>query len=210
MIRLVVVDDDIGLLETMREVLSGQPDLCLRGVYDSAAGAMEGTDWTDVDVLVTDLDMPETTGMALIAAATQSNPSLFAIAYTVHEHRDSLYAALRAGASGYLLKGGDAMGLCDAVRSAARGESPVSPSVACHLLRELRSLLPNGSVDALTERECEILQALANGFIYKEVADRLRLSIHTVHTHVKRIHGKLHAATREDAIRLARSRGYLR
>ena len=210
MIRLVIVDDDHQLLARMREAFMTQADLRLVGVHNSAYGAMKDTDWTQVDVLVTDLDMPQTSGIALIAAATQLNTSLVALAYTVHERRESLYAALRAGASGYVLKETDAHELCDAVRACARGESPISPPVARHLIREFKQVPDASSADSLSARETEILQALADGFLYKEVAARFQLSIHTVHNHVKNIHGKLHAASRQEAIRTARLHGYLR
>lgn len=210
MIRLVIVDDDRRILEAVGRALEAEADLRLVALYDSASGAMQGTDWSAVDVLVTDLDMPEMSGMALIAAARLLNASLLALAYTVHEHRESLHSALRAGASGYVLKATGAHGLCEAVRACARGESPLSPSVARHLIREFQGHPAGESMQSLTTREQEILRDLADGLLYKEVASRLQLSVHTVHAHVKNIYGKLHAHSREAAIRMARVRGYLR
>lgn len=210
MIRLAIVDDDLRILESVGKALASESDLSLVGLHDSAAGAMRQTDWAGVDVLVTDLDMPETSGVALIAAARARSPSLLALAYTVHEHREALYAALRAGASGYVLKATGTPGLCDAVRACARGECPLSPSVARHLIHEFRGLRVGGTPNSLSPREGEILQCLADGLLYKEVAESLHLSTHTIHAHVKKIYGKLHAHTREDAVRLARVRGYLR
>lgn len=210
MIRMVIVDDDAALLSRLREVLAGQRDLLVLGAYGSAYDAMLGTDWLRVDVLVTDLDMPETSGVALIAAALQRNPSLRAMAYTVHERRESLFAALRAGACGYLVKGTGADELCEAIRGLMRGESHISPAVARHLVLEFRSLAPGAPEDELSSRERDILQSISEGMTYKEVAARFSLSLHTVHAHVRNIHAKLHAAGRAEAIRMARARGWIR
>jgi two-component system NarL family response regulator len=209
-IRLVIVDDDAGLLSTVRGVLEEQPDLLVTGAYASASDAMRGTDWMQVDVLLTDLSMPEMSGVDLIGAATQMNPSLRALAFTIHGNRASLFAALRAGACGYIVKGTSAVELCEAIRQAARGESPISPAMARYMVQEFRSLSPKDPDGDLSIREREILQAIANGLIYKEVAARLSISLHTVHAHVRNIHGKLHAMNRAEAIRTARSRGWIR
>ncbi len=209
MIRLVIVDDDRGILESVREAFVAETDLCLVGLHDSASEAIRETDWLGVDVLVTDLDMPEMSGVALIVAARALQPSLLALAYTVHEQRETLHAALRAGACGYVLKATGAQGLGDAVRACARGESPLSPSVARHLIREFQGFPDGSASNSLSAREGEVLRCLAEGLMYKEVASHLQLSPHTIHAHVKKIYGKLHAHSREEAVRMARIRGYM-
>lgn len=181
MIRLVIVDDDRGILESVREAFVAETDLCLAGLHDSASEAIRETDWLGVDVLVTDLDMPEMSGVALIVAARALQPSLLALAYTVHEQRETLHAALRAGACGYVLKATGAQGLGDAVRACARGESPLSPSVARHLIREFQGFPDGSASNSLSAREGKSSGVLPRGSCTRRWR-RISSSAHTPST----------------------------
>ena len=209
MIRLVIVDDDRVLLGLLRQVFERQPDFTLMGFFGTAEEALRETDWSQADVLLSDLDLPGTSGIGLIATVLEANPRVVALAYTIHEHRESLFAALRAGASGYVLKGLSPEELRVAVRRVKSGGAPISPAIARYLIREFRVGDTREEGCALSAREREILRLIASGRIYKEISDLLSISTHTVQTHVKNMHGKLHAANRGEAIRFAKSRGYL-
>lgn len=209
MIRLAIVDDDRLLLDLLRRVFEGQPDFTLMGLFGTAEEALREADWQQTDVLLSDLDLPGMSGIGLIATVLEANPRVVALAYTIHEHRESLFAALRAGASGYVLKGLSPEELRVAVRRVKSGGSPISPAIARYLIREFPVGGTKEEECALSVREREILRLVASGRIYKEISDMLSISTHTVQTHVKNIYGKLHAANRGEAIRFAKSRGYL-
>lgn len=209
MIRLVLVDDDILLLGLLRQVFEGQPDFALMGLFETAEDALREMDWCQTDVLLSDLDLPGMSGIGLIATVSESNPQVLSLAYTIHDHRESLFAALRAGASGYVLKGLSPDELRAAVRRVKSGGSPISPAIARYLIKEFRVGDEKAADTALSAREREVLRLIASGLIYKEISEMLCISPHTVQTHVKHMYAKLHAANRGEAVRFAKSRGYL-
>lgn len=203
-----MVDDDVALLDSLEKLFSREADFVVTGAYASAAEAMMNEDWSSVDVLLSDLEMPGMSGVGLIGAAVNRNSKLLAVAYTIHEHRENLFAALSAGASGYIIKGSTALELVASLRGLIQGHVPISPSMASHLIQQFQTSAPQDESEGLSRRESELLQLLAAGRIYKEIADSLGISQHTVHNHVKNIYAKLHAKNRAEAIRRAQSLGY--
>jgi two-component system NarL family response regulator len=209
LIRIVLVEDDPRILESLMRVLEKRDDMSIRGSFGSGEAAMAATDWNEVDVLLSDLDLPGISGVDLITQARAANPVLLPLAYTIYEDRDTVFAALRAGAYGYLTKGSSGDELANAIRSLKDGGAPMSPGIARRLLEEFRQQSTTEVADGLSNREISLLRLLAEGLIYKEIGDRLSISPHTVHTHIKNIYGKLHAADRQQALRRARMLGYI-
>ena len=212
MIRLVVVEDDPGMLATLRRLFAAADGICLVGAHETAEAALEGTDWQAVDVLLSDLDLPGLSGPQLIAVARGQAPELLALAHTVHEQRESLFEALRAGASGYLVKGLPAPELVASIRAISAGETPISPAVAVHLItwfREIDAASRGAPEEDLTSRELEVLRSFARGSTYEEIAGDMNISRHTVHSHIRNIYSKLHVNNRKQALRQALSRGYV-
>lgn len=211
MIRLLLVEDDPRQAAGLEAVIRRAPDLSWAGHCASVAEALRTVDFSRVDVLLTDLDLGEEPGVALIAAVATLHPHVISLPHSVHDNRESLFAALRAGARGYLVKGAPAEQLLAGVRAAAKGEAPMSPAVARYLIEEFRGTPPPAPAgdERLSARELEILRHVAGGMLYKEIADRLGISPHTVHNHLKNVYAKLHAAGREQAVRTAVRLGYL-
>ncbi|KAB2640554.1 MAG: response regulator transcription factor [Verrucomicrobia bacterium] len=209
-IRLVIVEDDEHLLASLAKIMASQPDIRVVGAYASTEEAMEQTDWSAADVLLADLGLPGVSGVDLIAAATFQNPQLYALVHTIHDDRQSLFAALRAGAIGYVIKGLPALETIDAVRAVSQGTSSLSPSIAHFLIEEFHSRSAASADEALTPREVELLSLSAQGLLYKEIGERLSISAGTVHSHIKRIYRKLQASGREQALRRAQALGYLK
>lgn len=212
MIRLVVVEDDPRSLASLRLLFSAGEGIRLVGAYGSAEEALGEVVWEDVDVLLTDLDLPGLTGSQLIAVARGHAPDLLALAHTIHEQRESLFEALRAGANGYLVKGTTASVLLESIRAIVSGETPISPVVAGHLIAYFRSAEASSPdwEEALTSRELEVLRLFTLGSTYDEIAGSMGLSRHTVHSHVRNVYKKLHVNSRKQALRQALARGYLR
>lgn len=204
-----MVEDDPLLLENLARLLSKREDFQVVGSYGSAEAALAAGLWLEADVLISDIDLPGISGVDLIARAKEVNPALLPLAYTVFEDRDTVFAALRAGAYGYLVKGSTADEITEAIRAIMQGGAPMSPAIARRLLDEFHLNTASEVADALSPREVSLLRLLAEGLIYKEIGVRLGISPHTVHTHIKNIYGKLHAADRQQALRRARMLGYL-
>lgn len=208
-IRLVIVEDDQGLLDSLTRIMAMQRDVIVAGSYASTEEAMESTDWQSVDVMLVDLSLPGVSGVDLIAAATFQNPRLQPLVHTVHDDRESLFAALRAGAAGYVIKGMPVLETLEAVRAVSGGRPTLSPSVARFLIDEFRGRSATKPEEALTPREVDLLTLSAQGLIYKEIGERLSISSGTVHSHIKRIYRKLQVVSREQALSRARALGYL-
>ena len=208
MIRIAIVEDDPRQLHTLEQLFSAQPDMAVAASHASAEAALSQGNWSAVDLLLADLDLPGLSGPQLITRLAACHPTLICLAHTIHDDRASLFEALRAGACGYALKGTSSADLLQAVRDASKGESPISPAIARYLVQELCSR-PAEDGESLSTREVDLLRLAAEGRIYKEIADRLHISQHTVHSHIKKIYSKLQAATRAEALRKARKLGYL-
>ena len=204
--NLCIVEDNAALLKSLAAWLSREPDICVASANASAEDALEQCPWGEVDILLADIDLPGMSGIELIRRVRENIPTVLSMAFTICEDRATVFAALKAGAYGYVLKGDSPQDLLESLRELSRGGSPMSPSIARQVIREFH---PGESEEALTPREQDVLKLVAEGRLYKEIADAFGLSAHTVHTHIKRIYGKLHAHGRTDAVQKAREAGLL-
>jgi len=210
--RIGIVDDDTPLIENLRFLLQSEPGIEWVRVFGSAEELLQTQPWPEMDVLLVDMELPGLSGVELIALATERQPGLSCLAYTVSVQRQSVFAAIKAGACGYILKGGGFRELVSALHTIEAGGAPMSPGIARQVLLQFQQMvLPDTTVSAegLSEREREVLQGLAQGHAYKEIATALSISAHTVNTHVKHIYEKLHVRSRGEAVRKARQRGWL-
>ncbi|MEY3276319.1 MAG: hypothetical protein RL153_1586 [Verrucomicrobiota bacterium] len=208
-IRVVLVEDDRTQIEVLRRAILDDASLRLVAAVASAEEAMATVDWNAVDVLVTDLGLPQASGVDLIARVRAAQPRVQALPLTVHDDAQILFAAIEAGASGYLLKNVGPADVLHAIHDLARGASPISPSIARHLIRAFRRLPAQVGEAQLTAREEQILAFVAEGASHKEIASSLGLSTHTISNHIKNIYAKLRVNRRGDALRKARLLGYL-
>lgn len=208
-IRLVLVEDDVRLLIMLRDALAACPGFEVLSSHHSAEQALANADWGHCTILLTDLTLPGLSGVELIRHAKTIRPKLIAAAYTVNNRRDQVLSAIRAGASGYILKRDSLAEISSAIRELAAGGAPISPSIACMILDELRDSESTASDPQLSHREREVLGLVGDGYAQKEIADFLSISLNTVQTHTKRIYKKLQANGREDALDKARRSGQL-
>ena len=206
-LRIAIVEDDDVTRESLAILLAGEPSLQVAGVFATAGELLAVVDELEADVLLTDLGLPDTPGPELIAAVKSRRPLWEILAYTISETRATVFAALRAGAIGYILKGASPRELVEALQGVARGDAPMSPRIARMLVREFQSAPSVDEDYMLTAREREVLTQLERGLSYKDVATALAISPHTVHSHIKRIYEKLHAQNRDEAVRIARLKG---
>jgi DNA-binding NarL/FixJ family response regulator len=195
-IRILVADDHGVVRQGLRMYLALDPDLEVVGEAANGAEALRLARDLEPQVVLMDLLMPVMDGIAATVAIRRELPQVEVIALTSVLEDSAIYAAMRAGAIGYLLKDTQAGDLCRAIKAAAAGQVQMSPAVAARLLREVPA--PQNP-EPLTERETEVLRQLALGKSNKEIAAELVIAEKTVRTHVSNILGKLAVTSRTQA-----------
>lgn len=206
--KVFIVEDNPLLLDNLTILLGGEPDIEVAGTATSAETAQPRISETSPDVLLVDIGLPGMSGIELIARIKRAHPDLDIIAHTIFDSRQTVFEAIKAGASGYLLKGSTPRELVEALHSVHAGGAPMTPRIARAVIRELQDSCAEEAY-ILTPREVEILRGLESGFTYQQLADDLSISHHTVHTHIKNTYEKLHAKGRQDALIKARKKGLL-
>lgn len=213
--RCLIVEDQEATCDYLEKaVVEAFPDLdpiivrtvkASRGWLDQAENRSEGT---RLNLALVDLGLPDGSGLEVIRLLAQTRPNLPIVVITIYDDDTHLFAALAAGASGYILKDDDQKSLVDLLRRIQRAEPPLSPSIARRLLQHFRPAAASipGEI-ALTVREQETLTLLAKGFTVPEAAKHMNLSAQTVAGYVKVIYQKLHVSSRAEATREAIRRG---
>jgi DNA-binding NarL/FixJ family response regulator len=206
-IDVVLVEDHPTFRFGLRMRLEAEGDIAVVGEAGTAGQALEVIEETAPDVAVVDLDLAGTDGVELLRTLSVAAPRVATLVLTMLSD-DSVTAAVRAGARGYLLKDAEPARIVAAVRAVAAGESVFSPAVAARLLGALAAPPPGRTVfPELTDREHEILRQLAAGLTNAEIGRRLALRPKTVRNYVSNVLAKLHAADRAEAVLRARRAG---
>lgn len=207
--KLCIIEDNQDLLANLSLLLGGEPGFHVVGAFSSAEAALAAAPWAQCDVLLVDIDLPGLSGVELIEEMHQKHPNLQALVHTISEDRDVVFAAIKAGATGYLLKGGSPRDLIESLHNLHMGGAPMSPKIARKVILELRDREEASRQAGLTQREMNVLKGIANGQTYKELAAVLGCSSHTIHSHIKKAYEKLHATSRAQALQKARSIGVI-
>jgi two-component system response regulator DesR len=200
-IRVLIAEDQAMVLGALAALLELEPDISVVARAANGRDALNAAERLSPNVLVTDIEMPQMTGLELAAALRTSQPSIRTIILTTFARPGYLRRALDAGAKGYLLKDRPAAELADAVRRVHSGMKVVDPALATEAW--------SAEVDPLTDRERQILQRAGEGRSSSEIATELRLSEGTVRNYLSEAIAKLGASNRVDAARIARVNGWL-
>jgi len=199
-IRILIVDDHAIVREGQRALIDTEPGIELVGEAADGVQAVEMARSLQPDVILLDLLMPRKGGIEAAREIKEENPTARILVLTSFADDQKVYAAIKAGALGYLLKDASPQELLAAIREVYRGEPSMSPLIAQKLMRELvRSSSQPPTEETLTEREVEILTLVAQGLPNQEIAEALVISERTVRTHVSNILSKLHLANRTQA-----------
>lgn len=198
-IAVVLVDDHAIVRQGLRTYLELQPDIEVVGEAADGAQAVAVVREALPDIVLMDLVMPEADGVEATRAITAMSPSTRVIVLTSFSEDDKVFASIKAGAQGYLMKDVLPQDLVKAIRTVYRGEAQLDPEIARKLMQEFTHPQPTAPRHDLTERELEVLRLIAQGQTNKDIAEKLVLSEKTVKTHVSNILQKLHLSDRTQA-----------
>jgi DNA-binding NarL/FixJ family response regulator len=200
-IKVSIVDDDEGIRSSLAALIRHAPAFRLVGDYPNAEAALKEIPLRPPDVVLMDINMPGMKGVECVRQLKARVPRVQFLMLTVYEDSDSLFNSLKAGASGYLLKRTASQNLLEAIRDVHAGGSPMSPQLARRVVMFFNQPARDDSEMArLTAGEREFLDQLSKGYAYKEIADRMKISIDTVRSYVRTVYEKLHVHSRTEAV----------
>jgi DNA-binding NarL/FixJ family response regulator len=200
-IRVAVVDDDEDIRTSLTAMIRRAPNFRLTGDYPDAETALREIPTHPPDVVLMDINLPGMNGVECVRQLKAAQPALQVLMLTVYEDSDSLFNSLKAGASGYLLKRTASSRLLESINDVYDGGSPMTPQLARRVVQLFaKSGNEDEDVSKLTAGEKEFLEQLAKGYAYKEIADRMKISIDTVRSYVRTVYEKLHVHSRTEAV----------
>lgn len=203
-ITLAIVEDLDEVREGLKQFISLNPEFSVMDTFKTAEEAATGIPGLKPDIVIMDISLPGKSGIECIREIRNKVPKTQFMMFTVYENDEKVFEALKAGASGYLLKNTGLVQMIEALKELYNGGSPMSANIARKLVKmfheEEKSVQ---ALEALSQRENEILQLLAKGLLYKEIADQLSISTGTVRQHIHKIYEKLHVQNRTEAINKA-------
>jgi DNA-binding NarL/FixJ family response regulator len=200
-ITVSIVEDNDKLRGTLAKVLDRAEEFQCLSQYPNAEDALKSLPQDKPNVVLMDINLPGMNGVECVRQLKQLIPETQIVMLTVYEDTDNIFKALTAGATGYLLKRTSQAELIEAIREVHRGGSPMTTHIARKVVQSLqKSPTTSPQAEALSPREQEVLDCLAQGFLYKEIAEKLGISYETVHTYIRRIYEKLQVRTRTEAV----------
>lgn len=200
-IRVAFVEDNVEEFENLSRLLQNAPGFECVGAFSSAEPALKQLPSVLPDVILMDIHLPGMSGISAVRRLKAALPKSRIMMFTILENHDRIFEALRAGASGYLLKKTPPPKVLGAIQELYEGGAPMSAPIASQVVAAFHEPTGAGSpAEVLSAREHEILQLLNKGFLYKEIADRLGIAVATVRTHISRIYDKLHVSNRSEAM----------
>ena len=201
MISVSIVDDERKLCESIATFLNGSPGFRCISIYGSAEAALQHLPTDRPDVVLMDINMAGMNGIECVGRLKAIAPELQILMLTVYDDTEQIFNALSAGATGYLLKRHDPDELLQAIRDVQAGGSPMSNSIARKVVASFQKANPAAEKqNLLSEREQAVLECLAEGLAYKQIGDKLGISINTIRTHLRHIYEKLHVQSRTQAV----------
>lgn len=200
-INVSIVEDDDGIREDLAVLINGASDLCCVSSHASAEEALEQIPLKHPDVVLMDINLPQMSGIDCVRKLKETMPAVQILMLTMYEDSEQIFNSLTAGASGYLLKRTPAGKILEAIKEVRNGASPMSGKIARIVVQYFHHVTKAAlDKEQLSKREEEILELLAKGYRYKEIADTLSISFDTVRSHLRNIYEKLHVSSRTEAV----------
>jgi DNA-binding NarL/FixJ family response regulator len=206
--RIFIIEDDEQLLASLNVLLAGEKDIEVVGCFANAEAALVALSLKSPELILCDLGLPGMTGIDFIRQVKSGEPEIDVMVHSVYSDRETVFKALRAGATGYITKSATPREIVEALHELQGGGAPMSPRIARAVISEFQEY-PDPAPDLLTRRERDIMKQIEQGFSYKEVAGGLSICSHTVHSHIKKIYEKLQARNRRETLSIARRQGII-
>jgi DNA-binding NarL/FixJ family response regulator len=198
--KIIIYEDDDKLRQSLKLLIDGTEGFSVVGDFPNCKNVDAEVSALQPDVALMDIDMPEVNGIEGVERIKAKYPKVEVLMHTVFDDSDKLFACLKAGASGYLLKKTPPAKLLDALQDVHTGGSPMSPGIARRVLTTFFEIKLAAEKYGLTKREKEILQLLTEGYTYKAISSECHISMDTVSTHLRHIYEKLHVNCGTEAV----------
>lgn len=200
-INVAIVEDDTDIRQSLEEIISSFEELDCIASFPNAEEFIDSFKYINADVVLMDINLPGKDGIKTVAELKPLKPKVQYLMCTSYEEPEKTFDSLCAGATGYLLKNCSPEKLFEAIKDIYQGGSPMSPQIARLVVTSFnQKQKASEEFEMLTQREKEILQYLAKGYQYKEIASKLFLSVETIRTYVRHIYDKLQVHTRTEAL----------
>ncbi|HEU5125461.1 MAG TPA: response regulator transcription factor [Verrucomicrobiae bacterium] len=200
-ISVSIVEDDAEVRQSLARLINSSPGYRCVSQHPSAEEALEKIPRVNPDVTLMDINLVNLNGVECVRRLKPVLPATQIIMLTVYQNTEHIFNALAAGATGYMLKQTPPAELLAAIKEVHEGGSPMSSHIARKIVQSFQRPAPvKSEADNLSPREAQVLELLAKGFLYKEIADAMHVSYATVHTHIRHIYEKLHVRSRTEAV----------
>ena len=201
MITVSIVEDNDQFRHALETIIANQPEIRLVGSYNSAEKAIIELPGKPPNIVIADISLPGMRGTELIVRLKDKMPQTQFMICSIHDDNETIFEALKSGASGYILKDPvTADEIVKAIRDLFNGGSPMSPFIARKVIHSFQKPAINDENSLLSKREKEVLELLSKGLLYKEIAERLGLSVETIKKHLTNIYQKLHVQNKVEAL----------
>jgi DNA-binding NarL/FixJ family response regulator len=200
-INISIVEDDVRVRGSLARLIDSTEGFCCVSQHPTAENALTELVVTRPHVVLMDINLPGMNGVECVKILKESLPKTQIVMLTVYENTKIIFSALAAGAAGYLLKQSSPEQLIEAIREVHAGGSPMTSHIARKVVASFQQVVnPVHDYEKLSLREQEVLDYLAKGYLYREIAEALKISYATVHTHLRHIYEKLHVRSRTEAV----------
>ena len=209
-ITVALVEDDAAVRGSLVQILETAADIRCVGAFGSSEDLLRDVAKLVPQVAILDINLPGISGVECVKRIVEQAPATQIMMLTVYDHNDAIFDSLAAGAHGYLVKPVRSAELLAAVRDVHSGGAPMTSNIARRVVQAFKrpaSPAPHPAVASLTDREAQVLDLLAQGYLYKEIATQTGVSYHTIHAHVRHIYEKLHVRSRAQAVAVYNRRG---
>ncbi len=201
MINVSIVEDDHELRKTIEEIIRQSAECSLMQGYSNAEAFLQDLDKNHADVVIMDIELPGMNGITCVKTAKEKHQGIQFVMFTIFDDDESVFQSLCSGATGYLLKNSPPEKIISGIIEIHTGGSPMSPQIARRVIEVFSGKKKvSDDIKLLSQREREILDLLAQGYRYKEIADKLFISVETVRTHIRNIYDKLQVQSRTEAL----------
>ncbi len=200
MITICIIEDLIEIQKGLQSIIESDSRFNLLKCFENAEDAIAQLPILKPDIVLTDINLPGKSGIDCITEIKNEIPETQFIMFTIYEDNDQVFEALKAGASGYILKNTSPEKIIDALLELNEGGSPMSPKIARKVLTSFNVITQNNVSDLISKREQEVLELLSKGFLYKEIGDKLNITLSTVKRHLNHIYQKLQVQNKTEAI----------